>query len=116
MPERIEESRMSEPTGEKNIFLLLIRLDLAETNPIGQPWPGAQGFPKMDEDKNYTFIAGLLDASKQATRTPLLSIPFNTSERKEFYNSIVSRLEKLIELFYDRDNGLVSFPERFDGT
>jgi len=107
---------MSEPTGEKNIFLLLIRLDLAETNPIGQPWPGAQGFPKMDEDKNYTFIAGLLDASKQATRTPLLSIPFNTSERKEFYNSIVSRLEKLIELFYDRDNGLVSFPERFDGT
>ncbi len=101
--------------SERNVFLILIRLDLTEANPLGQPWPGAQGLPKMDEDKNYTLIAGLLDASQQTTRTPLLPIPFISSEQKEFYNSIVSRFEELIELFYGPDHGLVSFPERFDG-
>jgi hypothetical protein len=101
---------------DKNTFLILIKLDLTDTNPLGKPWSGAQGLPRMEADKNYALIAGLLDPSQQTTRTPLTPVSFNSIERKENYNKILARFEHLIELFYESPSGFIFDPGRLDSA
>src|ERR1700730_16264445 len=95
---------------DKNVFLVLMKLDLEETNPLGTPRPGASGLPRMEANGKYALIAALLDPSQQTTRTPLTPILFSSPERKAIYNRIVDRFEGLIERYYDSTAGFISDP------
>jgi hypothetical protein len=100
---------------DSNVFLILMRLDLSENNPLSALTPEAS-LPRMDEGKKYTLLAGLLDPSLQTTRTPLTPIYFRDEERQRrwqrLYNNVVARFEALINKFYDPDDGYVLRPER----
>lgn len=100
--------------GDKNVFLVLIKLDLEDNNPLGTPRSGVQCLPRMEAAGKYALIAALLDSSQQTTRTPLTPILFNSPERKESYNKIVSRFELLIERFYESPDGFTSDPSRLN--
>jgi hypothetical protein len=99
---------------DKNVFLVLMKLDLEENNPLGTPRPGASGLPRMEANGKYALIAALLDPSQQTTRTPLTPILFSSPERKAIYNRIIDRFEGLIERYYDSTAGFLSDPSQLD--
>lgn len=100
--------------SDKNVFLILIRLDLEEASPLGKSVAGSQGLPRMEEGRKHALIAGLLDPSQQKTRTPLTPILFEDGRRKELYNTILERIEGLVKKYYDPTDGYVPDPSRLN--
>jgi len=107
---------MSDP-GDSNVFLILIRLDLSDINPLGGSSLETR-LPRMEDNKKYALVAGLLDPSLQTTRTPLTPICFSDEDRQvkwqRCYNDVLEKFKSLIEEFYSEPDGLVLNPGRLD--
>jgi len=98
---------------DKNVFLLLLRLDLNRTAPLGMPREEKEGhLPYMQKGNKYSLIAGLLDPNQQTTSTPLTEISFGENEQKR-YNRILTRLEDLLNCYYKKDSGYLADPRTF---
>jgi hypothetical protein len=99
---------------ERNVFLILIRLDLQGQSPLGIPSAGRGGrLARMEEGKEYALLVGLLDPSQQVTRTPFTEVRLEPPLLKS-YNDILDRVELLVKRFYG-SGGYVADPARFNG-
>jgi hypothetical protein len=100
--------------AEKTTFLVLICLNLTDPGRTlgGHRHESAQTqLPRMEEEKQYCLLAGILDPTQHNTATPLGAIPF-TPAKKKLYNRILERLEYINNEYYKKD-GFVARPHRF---
>jgi hypothetical protein len=104
-----------------NTFLVLIVLHLDEPhNLLGDGHSaetGSPGLKRMDKNKKYHLLAGVLDPSRPETHAPLASAAF-TSTTIDTYNDIIDRVERINHLYYGEtgDGGFLAGRELFNET
>jgi len=92
-------------TCEKNVVLLLLRLDSGNNVPLR-----FQDF-EMLKSENQHLLVGILDPSQKKTYTPMTAIGLH-GNRSKIYNEILEGSKQLVESYY-QEGGYVDKPETY---
>ncbi len=108
-------------TQERNVFLIILRLDLEAPNPLAGPDLSAAGPSAYMTKGHHSILAGVLDPGRSQTNTPLAHIMMGAQNRKH-YNWILDRMTEILREFERADRGgtllhrdrLAAFDETID--